>query len=79
MSNQSDWFASKEAEAYMAEIVEGERQRMVSILESKDLFHAISFSLAALSFHSSSLRNMGMKETAIKVLKDALAQARKGV
>ena len=78
MENLNDWFVSNENADYMAEIVEAERLRMVAVLEEKGLLYAMSHSLAALSFHSSSLKALGMKETAIKVLKDALVQARKG-
>ncbi len=63
----------------MTEVIEAERQKVLNLCQEDSIFRATSYSLAMLSFHSSALRNLGMKEVAIKVLKDALSQARKGV
>jgi hypothetical protein len=74
-----DYFVSDECKADMESAIEAERKKVLEIVESKDILKATSYSLAMLSFHSNVLSKFGVKETAIKVLKDALSQARKGV
>lgn len=72
-----DYFQSKEHEELCISLIETERQRIHGMIEKEGPLPAVSLCVAMLSAYPSFMKTLGLKKVAVKLLQDALKEARK--
>lgn len=78
MTERVDYFKSKGHEEACIRYIKIERERIHALIESEGPLAAVSLCVAMLSAYPSFMKTLGLKKVAVNLLKDALAEARKG-
>lgn len=74
----SDYFQSEEHFDKLHSFITREHEIMSKTLAEDGLESSLTYSIAVLMAHSTILSSIGLKEIAVKILKEALQAARKG-
>lgn len=73
-----DYFSSAAHELALKNHIETERQRMHDLIETEGPLAGVSLCVAMLAAYPAFMKSLGLKKVAVKLLQDALKEARKG-